>query len=117
MRSGFPIVASEGMHFIDDHRLNRAEEVGPVSPSRDENGFEALWRRKKNIRWVAKNPRPRCLTNVAMPQTASPANKRTVVGETLFEVVQQRSNGTNIKNALSPPGLAQHAREYRKDGG
>jgi hypothetical protein len=82
------VIARECMDLVDDDRAHRSEEKEPVRPPGDQQRFQALRRGQQNVGWLGERPRLHRLSDVSMPEAASPTHERGVKGQPLLKVVQ-----------------------------
>ena len=72
------IISRERVYFVDDNRLNAAEQRLVFDTGRNQHHFERFRRRKEHIRRFRENGSSRSIAHIAVPHRGPTAAVRCV---------------------------------------
>ena len=93
-----PVVAGEGMKFVDDDGPDVLEELPMVDLGGDQDDFERFGRGEQAIGRIGEDPPLLALGRVAVPAGGSPSNQLKVALEPLLLIVQQGPDRADVED-------------------
>ena len=93
-----PIVASEGVKFVNHHSTYVCKERCVVNPIGYHNRFERFGRRQQNVWRIANYAAAHGIRHIAVPQRRATAQHAGVAAQPRLKVVQQSAQRADVKH-------------------
>lgn len=105
-----PVVAGEGVEFINDQCSNAREQAAVIDPGGDHHCLQGFRRGQEKFRRISQHAAACRIGDIAVPNACAKSDKGSVSLKPWLEVVEQSLKWTHVKNRQAVPAFGRHAR-------